>query len=608
MAQSPDSASASGADTERYRQGWKALSELIGQGRSFSGYEQNTCFLNTRNGSFADVSATTGLDLADDGRAVAVCDWDFDGRQDIWVTNRTAPRLRLLHNGGDGLPPPAWISLRLEGTTSNHDAIGARVVINGRQTKSLHAGDGFLSQSSKWLHFGLGDIENIDTLTIHWPGGADETITDLAPNQFYKITQGSGSAVAWKPPPTRPKLTPAVLAKPATGSATRTWLIGRIPLPFRIEADGPQLLNLWSKTCRPCVQEMQEWTANAEKIRAAGLDIIGLNVDALVGDALAVPPAGFPFRSLPATPEIIESLELFHRTFIELQQALPVPSSFLLDRGGNVAAIYKGRVELDRLLEDVAMLDAPVEAQRSGAVPYPGRWASEPFPPQPLRYANALAAAGKPELRLRYLRDFPTGTAAPPAFHRQAGIELLQGNHLVEARQHLIAALPGYQDDPAFRFNLGLAEAANRNAAGALENFNAVIRLDPSDAAAHFQLGNILQATGHSREAIPHYRESIRLKPGWAFPTNNLAWLLASDPELRDGAAALTLALELTNADGGNNPATLSTLAAAHAAKGDFAAAESAINRAIEIATSAGDAASAARFKLALQRYRSGDL
>ena len=327
MAQSPETASPNATEAERYRLGWKALSELIGQGKSFSGYEKNTCFLNTRQGAFADVSSATGLDFADDGRAVAVCDWDFDGRQDLWVTNRSAPRVRLLHNTGD--ITGNWIALRLRGTTCNRDAIGARVVITlpggETRTKSLHAGDGFLAQSSKWLHFGLGEAKRIESAAIFWPGDRSEVIDTIELNQFSTITQGESAAKVWATPKTT-ELAAAALPKPKSiTSNTRSWLIGRVPLSFRIDGTTPQLLNLWSKTCRPCVQEMAEWTEHAEKIRAAGLDIVGLNVDALVGDALALAPAGFPFRSLPATPEIVESLELFHRTFIELQQPLPVP-------------------------------------------------------------------------------------------------------------------------------------------------------------------------------------------------------------------------------------------------------------------------------------------
>ena len=82
----------------------ETLSDMLGGGRSFSGRERNCCFLNTGYGQsagnrFADISALSGLDFPDDGRAVALVDWDQDGDVDLWVSNRNAPRLRLLRNG-----------------------------------------------------------------------------------------------------------------------------------------------------------------------------------------------------------------------------------------------------------------------------------------------------------------------------------------------------------------------------------------------------------------------------------------------------------------------------------------------------------------------------
>ena len=77
------------------------LAQMLNTGRSFSGRERHCVFLNTGDDEgeiarFANVSAVTGLDLPDDGRAVAVVDWDHDGDLDLWISNRNAPRLRLL--------------------------------------------------------------------------------------------------------------------------------------------------------------------------------------------------------------------------------------------------------------------------------------------------------------------------------------------------------------------------------------------------------------------------------------------------------------------------------------------------------------------------------
>jgi len=74
---------------------------MISAGRSFSGRERHCAYLDTGKPAggdplrFVNVSATTGLDLPDDGRGLALTDWDQDGDLDVWISNRTAPRLRF---------------------------------------------------------------------------------------------------------------------------------------------------------------------------------------------------------------------------------------------------------------------------------------------------------------------------------------------------------------------------------------------------------------------------------------------------------------------------------------------------------------------------------
>ena len=79
------------------------LSRMMHEGRSFSSHERNCVYLNTGSapaggGRFANISAISGLDFPDDGRAVALVDWDHDGDLDMWISNRNAPRLRLMRN------------------------------------------------------------------------------------------------------------------------------------------------------------------------------------------------------------------------------------------------------------------------------------------------------------------------------------------------------------------------------------------------------------------------------------------------------------------------------------------------------------------------------
>ena len=138
----------------KYKQGWRALNRLLHEDKSFSGHEKNCAFLNLGDGQFASVSSVSGLDFDDDSRAIATCDWDFDGRLDFWMTGRTAPRLRLVRNRET--TAGAFVTFKLQGTDpkTNRDAIGARVEVvlkNGdaskRLVKTIHAGDAFLTAS-----------------------------------------------------------------------------------------------------------------------------------------------------------------------------------------------------------------------------------------------------------------------------------------------------------------------------------------------------------------------------------------------------------------------------------------------------------------------------
>ena len=113
----------SGEDSE----GEGGVDELIREGRALSGRERNCCFLNTREERFADISAASGLDVADDGRSVAVVDWDHDGDLDLWINNRSGPQVRFFRN--DVATDHHFLAVRLEGRTSNRDAIGARVEV-----------------------------------------------------------------------------------------------------------------------------------------------------------------------------------------------------------------------------------------------------------------------------------------------------------------------------------------------------------------------------------------------------------------------------------------------------------------------------------------------
>jgi hypothetical protein len=115
-----------------------------------------------------------------------------DGNVDVVIENLDGSPTVLKNPGIRGRH---WVSFELQGTKSNRLAIGARlrIVAGGMtQTDEIHSGGSYLSQNDLRVHFGLGSATKIDSLEIHWPSGATETLKDLAPNEFYSVLEGKG--------------------------------------------------------------------------------------------------------------------------------------------------------------------------------------------------------------------------------------------------------------------------------------------------------------------------------------------------------------------------------------------------------------------------------
>ncbi len=563
MSQSPvdPAADPASGQTIRYRQGWKALNRLLHNDRSFSGYERNNAFLNCGGQGFADISAASGFDFPDDTRAVVTSDWDFDGDLDVWVTCRTAPRLRLLQNRAD-TASTTWLAVRPEGDglTTNRDAIGAtvRVWLEGNPaplTRSVHGGDSFLSQSGSWLHFGLGSDAAVERVEIQWPGGRLQTVDGISAGGFYRISQGVPAAARWSPPPGRSGLAAAPQNPLPDEASARIILPARLPVPpvgALASLRGPLLLNIWSATCPACLAELSEWAEERETLRGAGLAVLAWNTDPEPPDTTA-----YPFEHAAASPEVLRALDLFQRAVLDRWTPLPVPCSFLLDGEGRVAAIYKGRVSAGQVAADSRLLAAPPAAWRSAALPFPGRFIGPPPQPEPLRVSSQFIDAAQAGDGLDYLEAYAAKYGARP--DTQKVIDLL--------RQELAPAA-----DPGTEL---LAEADAQMAAG--------------DAAA----------------AVASYKNVLRQSPKTLAAAERLAWILAAhgDEALRRPEEALALAERLCALTNNQNPAYLDLRGAAQAAAGDFAAAQESAESAIALL---GDSPAGEQVRSRLQLYASG--
>jgi hypothetical protein len=170
--------------------------------KSLNGYERNALFWNRGAEGFVDVGYLAGANRIEDGRGVVVSDFDHDGRQDLLIQNLDKPVFLLMGRGDAG----HWLQLELEGTRGSRDAVGARVTAQSgarRQARQVSAGSGFLSSSSRVLHFGLGDADRVERLEILWPSGQRQVLTDVPANQRLKLREPdeAGLGVASPAPP-----------------------------------------------------------------------------------------------------------------------------------------------------------------------------------------------------------------------------------------------------------------------------------------------------------------------------------------------------------------------------------------------------------------------
>jgi hypothetical protein len=152
--------------------------------------QRRTLYRNLGNGKFADVSAQSGPGILAEhtGRGCAVGDLDNDGSLEI-VVNNIDSTPSLLRNRKSATN---WLIVKLTGTKSNRSAIGARVTLEagGRtQIDEVMSGSSYYSQNDLRLHFGLGKSARVDKLTVRWPSGGSESLTDVAANQLIRIVE-----------------------------------------------------------------------------------------------------------------------------------------------------------------------------------------------------------------------------------------------------------------------------------------------------------------------------------------------------------------------------------------------------------------------------------
>ena len=150
-------------------------------------------FRNLGNRRFDNVSSKVGTAFTKAlvARGAAYADFDHDGDLDVLISTNNGPAVLLRNDGGNR---NHWLSVRLAGTKSNRDGIGAVVRVEsggGKQWNMVRSGSSYCSQSDLELTFGLGAdaTANVDVV---WPSGAKQQFRNVHANQRVLIDENRG--------------------------------------------------------------------------------------------------------------------------------------------------------------------------------------------------------------------------------------------------------------------------------------------------------------------------------------------------------------------------------------------------------------------------------
>ena len=153
--------------------------------------QRDQMFQNNGDGTYSDISETAGAYFSEElvGRAAASADYDNDGDMDIVIMNSNQRAVLLRNDGGNR---KNWLGIKLVGTQSNRDGIGAKVTLTTEgmtQIREVKSGSSYASGSDTRLLFGLGESQHVKKVSIVWQSGTLQELEDISTNQILTIVE-----------------------------------------------------------------------------------------------------------------------------------------------------------------------------------------------------------------------------------------------------------------------------------------------------------------------------------------------------------------------------------------------------------------------------------
>lgn len=554
----------------------------IREGRSLSGRERNVLFLNVDDPKrrFSDISALSGLDQDGDGRGVGLSDWDADGDLDVWISNRTAPTVQVFENEW-GSRAGDFLALSLEGTKSNRDAAGARatVLLKGQEKapllRTVRLGEGFQSQSSKRLHFGIGKGAEVASVTVRWPGPDYEVeeFAGVASNGFYFLKQGTGQAEEAKPTAGKFKLPPGPsIAKESEEEGSGIFLPFRQLFPvlkYRDLPSGkekvggqsgkPTLLILWHPECMSCFWELEDLADNAERVKSWNIECLATTMEPGEGDdpklaAEVIAKTKFPFEVGFTEGPMVERILALHRHLFYRPYQLETPTSFLLDAKGRLVAVYRGELNLNAVEGHLKTLGWPAEKVAAESNLFAGTSLAEPLGLRPSVLIKVYIENQMPDEAERIYRHHATHKSVADQVGEVVGTigqsYMVLGDY-PNAKRLLIETIKHSPKDARSRNNLAAVYLKEGDSAEAMRLWQESCDLDASLSAPRLNLGKQLMKQKRTVEAMTILRQFIVLEPNSADGHNYLSMGYLRTRDFLTAEQHLKRLIELRPSDGG---------------------------------------------------------
>ncbi len=574
VARSPEEAKPS----HDYEQGWSAINALLRADGTWSGYERNIFYANNGDGTFSDISGVIEMDFLEDGRAFALADFDHDGRLEVFLKNRNAPQLRILKNVMQ-TPPPS-ISFRLRGTKSNRDAIGAVVTLEtavGRQTRSLQAGSGFLSQHSKEIFFGLGGAKGPVRASILWPSGTRQEIHDLPVNHRVWVEEGSQpsriepftTSAAQNHLPELKTNNPKLQQGETLPTAVETWLLAPIKAPdFSLPnlseqlrtlsslRGDPVLLNFWSAEATGCREDCLTFNRHHAAWASDGLQFLAVNLDTGPDDPAhaenlraLVRDWRLSFTILRGSDDVAAIYNILYRYLFDRHRDLSLPTSFLISASGEIVKVYQGPVNAEHVAYDFSHIPNTGAERLSRALPFPGVTDTIEFGRNYLSYGSVFFQRGYMEQAAASfqiaLRDDPQSAEAVYGI----GSVYLNQEKTAEAREIFERALKlraSYPDTLANSWNnLGLLAAREGRTEEAIYNFQEALKLSPDHMIALVNLGSAYRQQKRWDDARKTYERALNVNANDPEANYGLGMVFAQSDDTARAFDSLQRALQL---------------------------------------------------------------